>query len=307
MTLDGYSDALDRTTFGGVYVGNLSGLAREVDGRILALSDRSALFTLDPASRRPTGVVRLADELGRPLDSEAVVVDGNGDRLVTSETEPSVRRYAPDGTLRGRLPVPAPLLVAPAGRGRVNLSFEGLALLPGGHTLLASMEAPLAGDSGGLVRFQTWTRTGDRGQFRPGDQYGYPADPGLGVAEVASVGDGRLLVLERGYITGIGNTVRLYLADPRPAGDVGSAQQLTDPTDRRLIRKTLLADLGACPTLGATARAPQPNPLLDNVEGMAVLGGDPASGLRVLLVSDDNQRTDQVTRLYDLAVRPPAG
>ncbi len=57
-----------------------------------------------------------------------------------------------------------------------------------------------------------------------------------------------------------------------------------------------------CPSLGATTGQPQPNPLLDNIEGMAVTGrtGD---RLRVLLVSDDNQNPAQTTRFYHLRVR----
>lgn len=57
-----------------------------------------------------------------------------------------------------------------------------------------------------------------------------------------------------------------------------------------------------CPSLGATARQPQPNPLLDNIEGMVVTGH--AKGrLKVLLVSDDNQNAVQTTRFLHLRVR----
>jgi hypothetical protein len=70
----------------------------------------------------------------------------------------------------------------------------------------------------------------------------------------------------------------------------------------RLIKKTLLTDLVTCPSLGATAKQPQPNPLLDNIEGMAITGRDKGR-LKVLLVSDDNQNAAQTTRFYDLRVR----
>ena len=75
--------------------------------------------------------------------------------------------------------------------------------------------------------------------------------------------------------------------------------------DVRLVRKTPLADLEDCPSLGATAKQPQLNPLLDNIEGMAVLGTAPGGRLRVLLVSDDNQSATQITRLYSLSVALP--
>ncbi|GAA2420347.1 esterase-like activity of phytase family protein [Streptomyces glaucus] len=300
VAVDRFSDALDKTTYEGAFVGNLSALAAGRDGSLTAVSDRSALFRLDGRTLRPTGVARLADEQGGALDSEGLVIDRDGTLLISSETEPAVRRHGADGTVLDRLPVPSALRVAPAGRAVSNGTFEGLTLLPGGRTLLAAMEYALAGDSAGIVRFQTWNRT--RGGFALGAQYAYRADAGLGVPEVTATPDGRLLVLERGFTSGVGNTVRLYLADPRHATDTGGVENLTGHSGVRLIRKTLLADLAACPSLGATAKQPQPNPLLDNIEGMAVTGRE-RGRLKVLLVSDDNQSATQTTRFYFLRVR----
>ncbi|MFF4183301.1 esterase-like activity of phytase family protein [Streptomyces sp. NPDC001691] len=309
--LDGFWDGLDKTVYQGTVVGNLSGLAVDTDGTVAALSDRSRLFGLTVGRgpvAAPTRVVPLADERGAPLDSEAVVVERDGSRLITSETEPSVRRYDRDGRPLGRLPVPDALRVAPAGRAVTNATFEGLALQPGGHTLVASMEAPLSGDGKdaagrSLVRFQTWHRGGPTNGFRLAGQYAYPAEPNAGVSEITAAGDGRLLVLERGFTAGVGNTVRLFLADPRGASDVSGVENL--PGRARAVRKTLLADLAACPSLGATARQPQPNPLLDNIEGVAVTGRTGDGRLRLLLVSDDNENPKQITRLYSLTVRLP--
>ncbi|MEU2283192.1 esterase-like activity of phytase family protein [Streptomyces sp. NPDC013178] len=301
VSVDGFSDALDKTTYAGTFVGNFSALAVDGDGSLAALSDRSALFDLDAKTLVPRAVVPLADESGAALDSEGLVVEPDGTRLITSETEPSIRRYSPAGKILDRLPVPDALRVAPAGRAVSNGTFEGLTLLPGGRTLLASMEYALSGDTAGIVRFQTWKRTKD-GRFALAAQYAYRTDAGLGVPEVAATPDGRLLVLERGFTAGVGNTVRLYLADPRRATDTSGIDTLTGQDDVRLIRKTLLADLVNCPSLGATAQQPQPNPLLDNIEGMAITGR--AKGrLKVLLVSDDNQNAAQTTRFYDLRVR----
>ncbi|MCX4762317.1 esterase-like activity of phytase family protein [Streptomyces sp. NBC_01275] len=300
VSLDRFSDALDKTTYDGAFVGNLSALALDWDGSLAALSDRSALFDLDARTLAPKKVVPLADENGAALDSEGLAIDGDGTRLITSETEPSIRRYGADGTILDRLPVPASLLVAPAGRATANQTFEGLTLLPGGRTLLASMEYALSGDTAGLVRFQTWRR--HHGRFELAAQYAYRTDAGLGVPEVQALPDGRLLVLERGFTAGVGNTVRLYLADPRHATDTSSVENLTGQTDVRLIKKTLLTDIVTCPSLGATAKQPQPNPLLDNIEGM-VITGHAQGRLKVLLVSDDNQNAVQTTRFLYLRVR----
>ncbi|QNP72565.1 esterase-like activity of phytase family protein [Streptomyces roseirectus] len=303
VTLDGFSDSLDKTSYDGTFTGNLSALAPDPDGTLAALSDRSALFSLDRRTLEPRKVVQLADEKGAALDAEGLVIDRDGTRLVTSETEPSVRRYDRDGRLLGRLPVPAPLQVAPAGRAVVNGTFEGLSWADGGRALLASMEYALSGDAAGTVRLQTWKRHG--AAFTLGAQYAYRADAGLGVPEVQALPDGRLLVLERGFTAGVGNTVRLYLADPRRASDTRDVEHLTGQAGVRLVRKTLLADIVDCPSLGATAKQPQPNPLLDNIEGMAVTGRAPGrpGTFRVTLVSDDNQNAVQTTRFYFLRVR----
>lgn len=303
VSITSYSDALDKTTYENTFVGNLSALAVDRHGRIAALSDRSSLFTLDRETLKPTSVVSLADEKGAALDSEGLVVDRDGTRLITSETEPSVRRYERDGTLVGSLPVPDALKVTPAGRATSNLTFEGLTLLPGGHTLLAAMEGSLSGDTAGIVRFQTWERT--RHDFRPAAQYGYRTDTGLGVSEAQATPDGRLLVLERGFTAGVGNTVRLYLADLRHATDTRRTDTLTGQDGVRLVRKTLLADLVNCPSLGAQAKQPQPNPLLDNIEGLTITGRTRDGRLNLLLVSDDNQNPAQITRLYSLRARLP--
>ncbi|MGC9500028.1 esterase-like activity of phytase family protein [Streptomyces sp. WG7] len=285
VSLTGFSDALDKTTHDGTYVGNLSALARDRHGSLAALSDRSALFRLDARTLKPRGVIPLADENGAALDAEGLVVDRDGTYLVSSETEPSIRRYSRTGRILDRLPVPDALRTAPEGRARTNGSFEGLTALPGGRTLIASMEYPLAGDPADLVRFQTWQRT-RHGHFRLGAQYTYRTDTGLGVSETTATPDGRLLVLERGFTSGVGNTVRLYLADRRGA----------------TLGKTLLADLADCPSLGATAKQPQPSPLLDNFEGMTVTGRSKGR-LEVLIVSDDNQNAAQTTRFLRLRVR----
>lgn len=304
--ITGFSDKLDKTTFDGVPVSELSGLAHDTNGDLLAVDDGSYLFTLDPRTQEPLAVQHLAYPDGSILDSEAVAVDRDGTRLVTDETQPSIQRFSRSGQIMGSLPVPDALKVKPAGRAGVNLTFEGLALLPGGHTLVASMEGALSGDGASVHRIQTWHRVSDTDGFRLGPQYAFQADPGLNISDITSTGDGRLLVVERGYTPNVGNTVRLYVADLRHASDVGAVTDVSDDQPGvRYAAKALVADIGQCPSLGATAKQPQPNPLLDNIEGVTVTGQDRAGGLDLLLVSDDNENPVQITRLYSLTARLP--
>lgn len=325
VDVDGFSDSLDGTLFRKRYVGNLSGLAVDHDGSIAAVSDRSLLFGLKVTSQNgnpnaePIGVADLGDEQGYPsLDSEALVIDQDKTRLVTSEIEPSIRFYSAESARKpvGKLPMPQWLLVKPAGRAPDrNLTLEGLTLQPGGKTLIASMEGPLEGDGKDtaghtLVRLQSWQREQNQTakDFKIAKQYGYPVDKNpdngkdLGISEIAAVDKDRLLVLERGHDRDKGNTARLYLADLNQASDVSNVEKL--PGSAQLVKKTLLADLVKCPDLGAPAKQPQHNKLLDNIEGMAVTSATGGT-LKLLLVSDDNANVAQITRLYALTVTLP--
>jgi hypothetical protein len=303
VALTGFSDHLDETAFGGRPVAGLSALAEQADGSLLALSDRSELFTLDGTKRTPTGAVSLRDETGADLDSEGIVVDRDGTLWVSSEFGPAIRHHSTDGTILGSLPVPAELQIAPAGRAQENLSFEGLTLSADGLTLYSNDEQELLGDADGLLRIQTWHRADLTAAFELAAQYAYQADPGLGVPELTATPDGRLVLIEREFIAQVGNTVRLYVVDPATGTDVSTQETLTG--DAPVLAKTLLADLVTCPTLGAVAEQAQLNPLLDNIEGMTVLSNQGDRRLHLLLVSDDNERPTQTTRFYDLDVTLP--
>jgi hypothetical protein len=299
VILESFTDHLDKTTFAGEFVGNFSGLSRDRDGRMAALSDRSLLFRLDPVTLDPVGVIPLRDELGHPLDGEAVVFDGD-DILVATE-RPEIFRFDRTGNLLGALAMPGEFRVSPLGRARLNETFEGLTMADE-RTLIASMENALTTDQDDLVRFQCWERSDVGQDFKPAAQFAYRIEPGLLVSDIAATGDGRLLVLERGFDSS-GNRVHLYLADLRGAADVSAAGSLGPDTPA--LGKRLLADLMDLPSDGAAARQPQTNPLLGNIEAMAVTDSNTHGQLGLLLATDDNGSEAQITRFYRLRIRLP--
>ena len=325
-SLLGFSDSLDKTTFDGTTVAGLSALALTRPGRALALVDNigttpARVYELGLDRRgstvrtgvRDVTVLRRTDGTpytGADFDGEGLVAENGGRTiLASSETEPAIRRFRlSDGRETASLPVPDRFRVAPAGQATVNQTFEALAATPDGRVLFAGMEGPLSADgrdSAGrglqrIVRYEG--RSGGRYETRA--QYAYRTDPGLGLVELVAVGDDLLLALERGFTAGIGNTVRVYRVSALGATDVSTVDSLGTVTDSRTwLGKQLLVDLVDCPPSGATAKQPQPNPLLDNVEGMAF---DGRNGL--YLVSDDNNGATQTTRVYALRVevRPPS-
>ncbi|MCM4084325.1 esterase-like activity of phytase family protein [Paractinoplanes hotanensis] len=299
VKLEGFTDHLDKTSFEGEFVGNFSGLSRDHDGRIAGLSDRSVLYYLDPESLDPVELIKLRDELRHPLDGEAIVFDG--DTMLIATERPEIFRYDLAGKLLGVLPMPEQFRVTPLGRAKINESFEGLTLFDE-RTLIGSMENSLLGDQDGIARFQSWERSDTDDDFKPGAQYAYRIEPGLMVSDIAATGDGRLLVIERGFDS-TGNQVQLHLADLRGAADVSAVEHLE--ADAPVVGKQLLIDLVDLPSSGAISKQPQVNPLLGNIEAMVITDGGPSDEMRVLLATDDNGSEKQITRFYRLLVKLP--
>ncbi|MEV0393910.1 esterase-like activity of phytase family protein [Polymorphospora rubra] len=325
-----FSDALDKSTFAGVPVTELSAFAPDVRtlGFVSVSDDDPRLFFVrDPLDPRVTATVplRRPDSTrydGDTFDGEGVAVLPDGRLLVSSEVEPSIRVFGRDGIERGALPVPARFRVAPAGEARVNGTLEGLSISPSGRYVYAAMEAPLSGDAPAsgesLIRRMLVYRHAGAGfaldrpvgyagaGFAPDRQIGYAADPGHRISEVAAYADGRLLVLEIRFTPGVGNDVKLYaVTGANHAPDVSGIANLSTAPPGTLVTKRLVADLTACPTLGATSPGIQINPLMDNYEGMAVIAPAGRGPAVVHLISDDNGSPTQVSRVLTLTALLP--
>lgn len=320
----GFSDALNKHTFEGTNVGGLSGLTYDVrrGGVYHSIVDNEGstaarFYTLDlPLDRSELGepevldVTTLRDASGQPFtganfDGEGIALTRKGELLISSETEPFIRRFSLQGELLEELPVPQRFRVAPVGGGRTNQTFESLALSPNNRSLFTANEGYLISDgetADGRDRIRI-LRYEDRGPggLVPAEEFYYLADPGLGVVEIVALSESELLVLERGFQSGFGNTVRVYRVSLEGTEDVSDVESLAT-TNVEPLEKDLLVDLADCPPSGATTPGTQPNPLLDNFEALT-LGPRLPGGLQaLLLVSDDNFSAGQVTRVVALGV-----
>jgi hypothetical protein len=322
--IQGYSDALNKLPVDGDTVGGLSALSwdarRDAYGAVVDHSTGELAkiwFFKDPADPKVVGSLVLRKPDGTAydetdFDGEGLTVLADGDYLVSSETEPSVRDFNRQGIEQFSLTVPARFQVAPAGQATSNATLEGLSVSPDGRTVYAAMEGVLSGDVDSATgdandrRILIYRRNHDGG-YDLAKEVGYRVDPGNRISEIAAYGSHGLLVLEAAFTAGFGNTIEVYAAkDALHSPDVTAIGDLGDAPAKDLAKKALMVDVGQCPSLGATAPEQQPNGILDNYEGMSFVPGSDRSGINeILLISDDNFSAAQNTRVLRLDVKLP--
>jgi hypothetical protein len=321
----GFSDALDKQAFEGTGVGGLSGLAYDARRGVYyglvdngpAASAEARFYTLRLPTKGGTlgtpqvlDVTVLKDASGQPFtasdfDGEGLTLTRGGDLLVSSETEPSIRRFSLDGALLEELPVPQKFGVAPEGQATSNQTFESLSLSPNNRALFTAVEGPLVpdgqtADGENRIRILRYEDRGPGG-LEPAEEYFYLTEPGQNVAEIVALSENELLVLERGFVAGEGNTVRVFRVFLDGAEDVSDEPSLAAP-GLDPVEKDLLVDLAACPESGAESPGTQTNELLDNYESLALGPRLPGGRRALVLQSDDNFGAGQVTRVVVLGV-----
>jgi hypothetical protein len=239
-----------------------------------------------------------------PLDLEGIVLIEDG-FIVASERGPRILEVDRAGKLRRDIPLPAHFA-----RARENRSIESLAISPAGRYLFTTTEDALASDgkqatvtAGTRVRILRMTRDG-----LDATEHAYATDPlphdtgDYGVADLAAMSGDELLVLERGWSRGSGNTARIYrvnISDPKTS--CIASDEL--PADTPVLEKHLVVDFASLTARGLPPlRQIQASPILDNYEGMAIGPVLPDGRPTIVLVSDDNGRTDQFARIVVLAV-----
>lgn len=280
-------------------VGGLSGISYDPDRQIyyVITDDKSdaRFYTMritvagKETHAEFVGTHALQNVSGR-VDPEDIAFDRQHQQLYWSSEgdRPWIRVAGLDGSYRGEFALPTTL--AP----QFNAGLEGLAVTPSGKSLWAAMEHPgvddgeppteTAGAPTRLTQFDLASGTAVA-------QYAYPLDPimapsgdATGLTALVAVDEDTFLTVERSH--GTSNVARVYRAEAGGADDVLGRQSLTGVAPAPM-RKTLMADLSITPDV----------PALDNLEGIAQ--GPPLAGERqsVVLVSDNNFNSRQVTQI----------
>lgn len=264
---------------------------------------------------RFTSVDTIRDINGQPfargmIDAEAMRFDpSSGTMWISSEGDesmllnPFVREMRPDGSFIRQLPLPTMFRMDTThGTGaRDNGVFEGMTLSADSTQLIVSTEEVLKQDGPSLsntatgpVRISFYDRVSGRlvrqVAYVPELAQSASSDTivgGNGVVDVLARDADHLLVLERAYTPGVGNTVRLFEAQLSTGSNVASLRALAG-AEYRAVAKTLVADFGA---IGLKH--------VDNIEG--ITWGPIVSGRNTLVaVSDNNFNPEQVTQIVVL-------
>jgi len=311
---------------GGIPLGGLSGLAWDpACGILYAVSDDRGQFApprihllgldLEPVDARSLGVLTLRNERFEPfakevLDAEALALAPDGTLWVATEgigyrgIPPRILGFRLDGALVDEIEVPSAYLPGDGSGVRSNLGFEGLSVTPDGRRLIAAVEAPLVQD-GPLVDVDRGGRTRflvvDLASRRVVAERAYAVEPVPdvprpptafrvnGVSEILALDSDRVLVVERSFSAGVGNTIRLFLTDLRSGDQVVGRSSL--PADVRPMEKEPVADLA---DLGVDP---------DNIEGMSFGPVLPDGRPSLILVADNNfQPSVQRNQLLVMAV-----
>ncbi|GAA3534670.1 esterase-like activity of phytase family protein [Amycolatopsis ultiminotia] len=233
-----------------------------------------------------------------------------GDRLTDppSLIQPSIRDATRDGHYVRDLPLPSNERMTPDAGPRRNYVLEGLAYTGFGTVLASEVEAPLLQDgppptpaSGALSRMTLQTRGG-----QVLAQYAYPQEKlfatpvpadgfaDTGVSSMLAVDQAdptKFLMLERSFVTGVGNKVRVFEVDTSGATNVLHTPSLADAKQVKPVKKKLLLDLSDLPVS-----------TVDNVEGLTWGPPLPGGERSLVFVSDNNFSASQVTQLIAVAV-----
>jgi len=323
------------TMFQGTEVGGLSGITYDASRGVYytVSDDRSQINdaryytvaidlsdgSLDDGDVEFLSYTTILNEYGQPfatnmVDAEGIALRASGQIFISSEWrtgfDPFIKRFDWGGYQTADVPLPYKFMPGTDVGVDGNLAFESLTITPDNKALWTGTEAalkqdgdpstPTTGSPSRLLMF-------DAPKRRPMAEYVYevapipnpppPAPvpafpPDNGLAETVAVDNvGTLLTMERSFWEGYGNTIRLYEVKIDGATDVSDCFSLDDCPSYTPVSKSLVLNLD-----------PNTTPKPDNLEGATFGPMLPDGRYSLILVSDNNFGSNQITQFIAYAV-----
>ena len=229
--------------------------------------------------------------------SKQFVWSSEGERIVRDKDtvleNPSVIMIAADGKYIDSFRLPPNLVMQSIEKGpRQNSVFEGLTFTDNYSTLFVSVEEPLYEDGPRadvvdnnayirILKFDVATKTNTAQYAYKLDPVAYPANPSTGfkingVPDIISIGNNKLLVIERSFSTGrLPCTIKVFIADLNAVTDVTNIP-LMNSTQFVPVSKKLLLNMD---NLGI---------YIDNIEGVTFGPTLPNGHKTLLFIADNN-------------------
>lgn len=223
---------------------------------------------------------------------------------------PAITIITPGGKYIDTFPLPSNLLMHATEKGpRQNGTLEGLTFANHFKTMYVSLEEPLYEDGprAEFVDNKPWIRIFkyDVATKENTAQYAYKLDPVAhpplmassfkinGIPDILSIGENKLLVLERSFSTGrLACTIKVFLSDLNSATNIINNTSLKNNTDFVPAAKKLLLNMD---NLGM---------FIDNIEGVTFGPLLPNGHRSLLFVADNNFNFFEKTQFLLFEVIP---
>jgi len=231
-----------------------------------------------------------------PVQNE-LIWSSEGERILRGKDtvleDPSIRIITTAGKYVDSFPIPADLKMRSIEKGpRQNSVFEGISFADNYKTVFVNVEEPLYEDGPRadvtdnnayirILKFDRASRNNISQYAYKLDPIAYPANPAgaykiNGVPDILSIGNDKLLVIERSYSTGrLACTIKIFIANLEGASDIKNNPSLKENSNFKAADKKLLLNMD---DLGV---------YIDNIEGVS-FGPVLANGHKTLLFIADN-------------------
>ena len=235
-----------------------------------------------------------------------LVWSSEGERIIRAKDtvleDPSINLIATNGKYVGSFPLPSNMHMHATEQGpRQNGVFEGLSFADDYKTLFVSVEEPLYEDGPRaeltdnnafirILKFNTKTKKNTAQYAYKLEPVAHAPDPATGfkvngVPDILSIGNNKLLVIERSFSTGrAACTIKVFITDYSQATDISNqtlkGNQNFIPVSKKLLMN--MDDLGI---------------YIDNIEGVCFGPLLPNGHKTLLFISDNNFSEIQKTQL----------